>query len=171
MHLPDSDPSDNKDGAATLLPDLWDEIDAPVLEAVARWELRDSPDGSFLGTEELLARLGHTSDEARMVGASVARLARGGYLEAGALTLGWPYPHWVTRLTPAGLRCVGVWPNPKAAVDGVVDALDELAQRLDQRSPDQAQRLRAVLPWLGGAFREVGVDLASRILVRAAGLG
>ena len=153
------------------LPDLWTGGDAPVLAAVAGWELRASPDGSFLGMDELLLRLERLPDDASTVAASVARLARGGYLEAGAITVGSPYPHWVTRLTPNGLRAVGVWPHPDAAVEGLGTALEELADRLEAHSPDRAKGLRSALPGIRSALKEVGVDLASRVLARAAGLG
>jgi hypothetical protein len=169
--LPDAE-SKVDGGAATLeLRDIWMDLDSLVLREVARWELDPGHGGMFLKLTELLQRLGRPLEDAEAVGASVARLERGGYLEAGEPTLGWPYPHWVTRLTPAGLRAVGAWPNPDSVTDGLMTALEELADRLDAHSPDQAQGLRSALPGIGSALRELGVDLASRVLARAAGLG
>ena len=169
--MPDSVQEIGSRPATLELPDIWTDLDALVLREVALWELDPAHGGLLLKLTELLERLGRPLEDAEAIGASVARLERGGYLEAGTPTLGWPYPHWVTRLTPAGLRRVGAWPNADSVAEGLMAALEEMADRLETHSPDQAKCLRSALPAIRSALLELGVDIAGRVLARAAGLG
>lgn len=48
---------------------------------------------------------------------------------------------------------------------------EEMADRLETHSPDQAKGPRSALPGSRSALLALGVDIAGRVLARAAGLG
>jgi hypothetical protein len=98
------------------------------------------------------------------------RLDRGELIEAPVRSDQVPYPVLVLRLTPAGLRSAGAWPSPESVLSALVDTLNSTADRLEDRQPEKAYRLRDVAGFLVGAVRDVGVDVVAKLASHAAGL-
>ncbi len=140
--------------------DLWT-TDSRVLNAVVQHievEGRGRPNMT-----DLYASL--ELDEAR--GArSVERLVDAGMLRDQA-TFGGAW--FVTGVTERGLRESGAWPTADQLAERVVSALDEAAER--EPEPDKRSKLRGLATGLGGAGRDVLVDVMAAVAVKSAGLG
>jgi hypothetical protein len=64
---------------------------------------------------------------------------------------------------------VGQWPTGESLVNQLVDGLDAAAEH--ETDPQRKSRLRQAAALLGGAARDVVVDIAAKVVERSAGLG
>jgi len=142
------------------VPDVYFSEDYPVLLAIARWDLDESPQ-SILRPEVLATRLGQTND---VVMASIGRLFRGGYIEAHPLGLDQTDYYMVKRLTPVGLREVGAWPNVADLANAFKNVIEREAIEAEKTDPANGKKLRQLL----GIVEELGVSYAAKVTVELA---
>jgi len=136
--------------------DLYFTVDFPALLAIARWELGE-PTQSILRPEALAETLGRTNDEAM---ASIGRLFRGGYIEAYPLGLDQTDYYLVKRLTSAGLREVGAWPNATDLADAFKKVIQREANEADKAEPEKGRKLHQLL--------DVAEDLGTSVVAKVA---
>ena len=134
------------------LDDLWSARDYPVLVAVARL-LREAP--RPLMSHELVEVTGLHHQE--VVGALTNLGHR--HLDVRDASSEGVRDNYVVGIMPAGLEAVGQWPNPDAAADRLVAALNAMIDATADGSPKQS-RLKAARDGLLAAGRDVIVDVA-----------
>jgi hypothetical protein len=64
---------------------------------------------------------------------------------------------------------VGQWPTAESLIGQLVEGLDAAAGREDD--PERRGRLRQTASLLGGAARDIAVDVMARVIERGTGLG
>lgn len=77
------------------------------------------------------------------------------------------------RLTGEGRRLVGLWPRSNDDAVRVVNAIvAELEERLqDEPDEDKRSRMRSILSSVGGAGRDVAIEVVAQIAAKATGIG
>jgi hypothetical protein len=154
-----------------MVEDSWTEWDYPVLQAIARWDNDNSLHRAFLAREEVAKYLADVPPgEEWKVGRSLQRLAEDRLIEVINTMDGTPWPSTVTRITPAGLRRAGAWPNPESLINTLAKGLEETAEQIGVEETE-ACRLRAAAQ----AVRDVGLDFSAKVtaelIAKASGLG
>jgi hypothetical protein len=140
--------------------DTWASRDLPVLDAtVALLEEVDMPEVADIADRSGLA----VADVARALQA-----LDGVYVDL-RLTMGDPGAWFVQGVTPAARRAVGQWPTAESLIGQLVSGLEAAAEREDD--PVRKGRLRQAASLLGGAVRDIAVDIAAKVIERGAGLG
>jgi hypothetical protein len=140
--------------------DTWAAWDLPVLDAtVALVEETDLPEVADIADRTGLA----VADVARAL-----RAMDGVYVDL-RLTMGDPGAWFVQGVTPVARRAVGQWPTAESLIGQLVEGLDAAAGR--EEDPERRGRLRQTASLLGGAARDIAVDVMARVIERGTGLG
>jgi hypothetical protein len=137
----------------------WETRDLPVLDAAARF--LDQHAGSLFPQGHDLAEMTGLSEE-DVTRALVA--LDGDFLEV-QVTMGGG-GHWtITRVHSSGRFAIGQWPSPDTVADRLIEALNQAADRV----PDGDERgfLKRTASWLGGAGRDVLVEVAAAVVSRS----
>ena len=74
----------------------------------------------------------------------------------------------IMSVTGYARRAVGAWPSPDALADRILAGLRDAAENADDK--EERSRLRRLAAWLGGAGRDILVDVAGTALAKTAGL-
>ena len=135
----------------------WMERDLPVLDAVVAM-LEDNP----MVTDAAIAQ--YIGFELPDIRRSLEALD-GQYLRVGRDLSGF----FVDSVTADARRAVGQWPTGESLVSQLVEGLAAAAEQ--EPDPERKSRLRQTAGLLGGAVRDIAVDIASKFAERAAGLG
>jgi hypothetical protein len=85
------------------------------------------------------------------------------------MTMGDSCRWFVNGVMPEARRAVGQWPTGESLVSQLVAGLDAAAER--ETNPERKSRMWQAAALLGGAVRDVVVDIAAKIIERGAGLG
>ena len=94
------------------------------------------------------------------------RLVRNGLRDGTTVLSG----DWVIgRVAERRLRESGAWPTADQLAARLVTALGEAAER--ESEPEKRTRLRGLASGLGGAGRDVLVDVMAAVVTKSAGLG
>ena len=97
---------------------------------------------------------------------SVGRLVRTGRLH-GQRTFGGDWT--IDSVTQQGLRESGAWPTADQLAERVVSALDDAAEQ--EQEPQKRSKLRGLATGLGGAGKDVLVEVLASVVTKSAGLG
>jgi hypothetical protein len=76
---------------------------------------------------------------------------------------------FVDAVTAGARRAVGQWPTGESLVSQLAEGLAAAAEK--EADPERKTRLRQATGLLGGAVRDIAVEIAERFAERAAGLG
>jgi hypothetical protein len=76
---------------------------------------------------------------------------------------------FVDAVTADARRAVGQWPTGESLVRQLAEGLAAAAEK--ETDPERKTRLRQAAGLLGGAVRDIAVEIAGRFAERAAGLG
>lgn len=143
--------------------DTWTSRELPVLRTVvSHLDSASNPD-TYVRASTLARAMDRSEAE---VTAALANLFRGGYLvppsgvgaprdaaEAGI----------ILDFTEKALREIGQWPTPESGLERMIAALESIAA--DQYEPEaKRSRARTILGALGGAGRDLGVDVAGAVI-------
>lgn len=146
--------------SAAPMDNLWN-IDHKVLVEIVRQIEVDGED--FADTAAASERAGV---DPNVGGRSVERLVRNGML-VGSSTLSGDWA--IGQVTERGLRESGAWPTADQLAARVVSALNQTAER--EPEPEKQSKLRGLATGLGGAGRDVLVDVMAAVVTKSAGLG
>jgi DNA-binding PadR family transcriptional regulator len=138
------------------------ESDQQVLAAVV--ELYEK-DGNSVRRNEVHAALEDLDDDA--IDQALRRLSSTGFI-VGRGT-GQAAVVAVVGVTEKGLRASGFWPSQDEAIDRMLQALEEAAER--EPDPERQSKLRSVVTSFRSAGREVMIDVASAMLQAGVGVG
>ena len=140
--------------------DTWTNRDLPVLAALV--ERFDDPAVDQVRPSEVVALCG--LDEAAVFRALTALCeAQPAYVEF--ITVDEERaPVVITGVSTHARRAVGAWPSPEALVDRLVQALAAAAER--EQDPERRSRLQQTAVWLGGALRDVALQVAGTVVAR-----
>lgn len=139
------------------LDDTWYSRELPTLTAAARIiENEPAPH---------TARFQAISDETGLDHDQTGRALRA--LEAeGLIEVRWTMPQQgarVVRISGEARRVVGLWPSPETGLDRMIAALETIAA--DEHEPEpKRSRARTILGALGGAGRDLGVDVMGAVI-------
>ena len=97
---------------------------------------------------------------------SVQRLVRNGLLTGNATFGGGMV---VDGVTERGLRESGAWPTAEQLTDRLIAAFEDAAER--EPEPEKKGKFRSAAGALGGASRDIVVDVISGVITKSAGLG
>jgi hypothetical protein len=139
--------------------DTWASRDLPALDAtVALLEETDLPEVTDIANRTGLA----VADVARAL-----RAMDGVYVDL-QMTMGDSARWFVRGVTPEARRAVGQWPTAESLIGQLVTGLEAAAEREDD--PERRGRLRQAASLLGGAVRDIAVDIAAKVIERGTGL-
>jgi hypothetical protein len=141
--------------------DIWISRDLPVLEAVIRARDNNIDD---LPTGASIAAATGFSDE--VVEQSLYAL-KGEYVDlrmVGGGSRNW----FITDVAADARRIVGQWPSPSDLADRLVSALTAAADQ--ETDPEKQSKLRKAVDTLGGAARDILVDVAAATITGRGGL-
>ncbi len=85
------------------------------------------------------------------------------------MTMGDQGSWFINGVTPAASRAVGQWPTAESLIGQLVAGLDTAAER--EEDPEQRGRPRQAASLLGGAARDIAVDIAAKVIEHGTGLG
>lgn len=144
--------------------DTWFTRDLPVLKAIA--EHCDAPEGIVDLRPQQLPEL--TGLDIDAVKRSLAALIEADppYI-TGVVGSEGRYPSRVGGITSEARRALGMWPSPEPLADRLVAALNTAADA--EPDPQRSSRLRDVAGWLGGAARDLGVEISAALISRNTG--
>src|SRR6266516_1183993 len=135
----------------------WMERDLPMLDAAVAM-LEDSP----MVTDAAITE--HTGFGLADVRRALEALD-GTYVHLGRDMSGF----FVDAVTADARRAVGQWPTGESLVRQLAQGLAAAAEK--EADPERKTRLHQAAGLLGGAARDIAVDIAERFAERAAGLG
>jgi hypothetical protein len=135
----------------------WMERDLPVLDAAVAM-LEDSP---MVADAAIAERTGFDLADVRRA----LEALDGTYIHRGGDMSGF----FVDAATADARRAVGQWPTGESLVSQLAKGLAAAAET--EADPERKTRLRQAAGLLGGAVRDIAVDIAERFAERAAGLG
>lgn len=135
----------------------WMERDLPVLDAAVAM-LEDDP----MVTDAAIT--GRTGFDLAAVRRALEALD-GAYVHLGRDMSGL----FVDAATADARRAVGQWPTGESLVSQLAEGLAAAAEK--EADPERKTRLRQAAGLLGGAVRDIAVEIAGRFAERAAGLG
>jgi hypothetical protein len=135
----------------------WMERDLPVLDATVAM-LEDDPMVTDAGIAE------RTGFDLTAVRRALEALD-GTYVHLGRDMSGF----FVDAVTADARRAVGQWPTGESLVSQLAEGLAAAAEK--EADPERKTRLRQTAGLLGGAVRDIAVEIAGRFVERAAGLG
>jgi hypothetical protein len=133
------------------------ERDLPVLDAAVAM-LEDDP----MVTDAAIT--GRTGFDLAAVRRALEALD-GAYVHLGRDMSGF----FVDAATADARRAVGQWPTGESLVSQLAEGLAAAAEK--EADPERKTRLRQAAGLLGGAVRDIAVEIAGRFVERAAGLG
>jgi hypothetical protein len=144
--------------------DTWTDRDLPVLMALV--EQFDDPAVDQVRPAEVVALTGLDEDAVLRALTALCE-ARPAYLDC--ITLGEQRaPAIITGISAMARQAVGAWPSPETVVDRLVEALTRAAEQ--EQDPERRSRLQQTALWLGGALRDVAVQVAGTVVGRQLGL-
>lgn len=73
----------------------------------------------------------------------------------------------VTGITERGQRAAGQWPTPESVADRLAAALTDAAER--ETDPERKGWLRKTAAWMGGAGRDMAVEVGAAVVSRQIG--
>ena len=144
--------------------DTWASRDFPVLEAIVRLLDQGAP----------VVRVCDISDDTGLDPKDVDRaitaltgpyVVRYNHMSSG----GDPNPWWVGKVSASARRVVGQWPTPQSIVDRFARAFDAAAEA--EPDAEKKGRLRQVADFFTSTGREVATEVASKVILRSAGMG
>ncbi len=135
----------------------WMERDLPVLDATVAM-LEDDP---MVADAAIAERTGFDLAAVRRALEALA----GTYVHLGRDMSGF----FVDAVTPDARRAVGQWPTGEGLVSQLAEGLAAAAEK--EADPERKTRLRQAAGLLGGAVRDIAIEIAGRFAERAAGLG
>jgi hypothetical protein len=139
--------------------DTWTNRDLPVLDAVVRLLRHDSvPEVGDIATEtgmtvETVAAALHALD------GTFVDLQLGLSLESS----------YVRSVSADARRAVGQWPTAESLITRLAEGFSTAADR--EPDPDKKGRLRTVASMLGGASRDIAVEVAAKVVEHQMGMG
>jgi hypothetical protein len=143
----------------------WETRDLPVLEEAVRYF--DDADAFRLDIANIVTATGLSADDVnralRALASARPPLIEG--IEIGEAT----YPIILTGVTERARREVGAWPSPEGLADRVIAAMEQAAE--DEPDAEKRGKLRQLASLLGDMGRDILVDVASKALGHATGLG
>jgi hypothetical protein len=77
-------------------------------------------------------------------------------------TGGDPNPWYVTSVTAAARQAVGQWPTAEDLITRLAEAFSTAAEH--EPDPEKKRRLRSFAGMLGGAGRDIAVEVAARVI-------
>jgi hypothetical protein len=84
-------------------------------------------------------------------------------------TAGDPNSWHVGRVTAAARQAVGQWPTAESLVTQLAEAFSTAAER--ELDPEKKSRLRSIAGMLGGAGRQIAIDVAAKVVEHQMGVG
>jgi hypothetical protein len=140
--------------------DTWTNRDLPALVALV--ELFDDPAVDQVRPPEVCTLTG--LDETTVLRALTALCeARPVYLEC--ITGGEERaPAIITGVTAHARRATGAWPTAETLADRFIQALAGAAER--EQDPERRSNLQQTALWLGGALRDVAVQVAATVVAQ-----
>lgn len=143
--------------------DTWMKRDLPVLTALV--ERFDDPAVDQVRPPEVGVLTG--LDDAAVLRALTALCeARPAYLEC--ITVGEERgPAIITGVTAHARRATGAWPTAESLVDQLIYALAGAAER--EQDPERRSKLQQTALWLGGALRDVAIQVAGTVVAQHVG--
>ena len=135
----------------------WMERDLPVLDAGVAM-LEDDP----MVTDAAIAE--RTGFDLAAVRRALEALD-GTYVHLGRDMSGF----FVDAVTADARRAVGQWPTGEGLVSQLAEGLAAAAEK--EADPERKTRLRQAAGLLGGAVRDIAIEIAGKFAERAAGLG
>ena len=136
----------------------WETRDLPVLEAAVRL-LDEYAESALPDLGDLCEATGLDNDSVHRALAAL----QGEYLAYERGGGDGRFTH-VKSVTAQARRIVGQWPTPEALVDRLVAALDKAAEQ--EPNDERRSKLRTVSAALGGAVRDVAVEVAATVVSR-----
>jgi len=143
--------------------DTWMKRDLPVLTALV--ERFDDPAVDQVRPPEVGVLTG--LDDAAVLRALTALCeARPAYLEC--ITVGEERgPAIITGVTAHARQATGAWPTAESLVDQLIHALAGAAER--EQDPERRSKLQQTALWLGGALRDVAIQVAGTVVAQHVG--
>lgn len=142
--------------------DTWANRDLPVLTYLV--QQLDDPDTYWVEAASIPVALGLSE---RDVKAALTALGSADpvYIEGNDVA---EFRHYVriTGVTERARRAVGAWPTAEGLADSLLAALDRAADA--EPDPAKKSRIKQVSGLLGGALRDVAVEVAGAALARSA---
>ncbi len=140
--------------------DTWTNRDLPVLDATVR--LLDT--SFFPRARDIAAAAGM---DIETTGRALETLA-GTYVDL-SLSMGGPESWNVSAVSAEARRAVGQWPTAESLITRLAEAFSAAAER----EPDQKKknRLRSIAGMLGGAGRDIAVEVAAKVVEHQMGMG
>jgi hypothetical protein len=135
----------------------WMERDLPVLDAAVAM-LQDSP---MVADAAITECTGFDLADVR----HALEALDGTYVHLGRDMSGF----FVDAVTADARRAVGQWPTGESLVSQLAEGLAAAAEK--EADPERKTRLSQAAGLLGGAVRDIAVEIAGRFAERAAGLG
>jgi hypothetical protein len=140
--------------------DTWTNRDLPVLAALV--ELFDDPAVDQVRPPEVCALTG-LKDAAVLRALTALCEARPAYLNH--IPLGEERaPAIITGVTAHARQATGAWPTAETLVDRFIQALAGAAE--DEQDPERRSKLQETARWLGGALRDVAVQVAATVVAQ-----
>lgn len=146
--------------------DTWTTRELPVLRVIA--DSCDDPHGrGDLLVKDVVARTGLPEDDVLRALTALAS-ADPPYIE-GVMVSEARYPVRISDITERARRAIGAWPSDISIVDSLIAAFNAVADK----EPDakKRSRLRETAAWLGGAGRDLGVEVGAALIARQIGSG
>lgn len=142
----------------------WISRELPVLTAVVQaFE-------AGLGALPNVADLAEATGIDKLQVALALKAMDGLYLNLHLLMSGGdPSPWFVDKIYPAARVAVGQWPSPEGLANQLVDLVTETAER--EGNPERKSVLSKAAGLLGGASRDILVDIAAAVVTKQSGLG
>ena len=142
------------------LPDIWFELDYPVLLEIGRWELDGRPAGA-LRPEDIAERLGKPPAK---IQAAIGRLWRAGHVDVVDTSGQDGESYLVERMLPAGLQETGPWPKAEDLAQTLRTVLETEARQIAQTDPARGRKVSQVLDLLGDLGTSFSAKLAAELV-------
>jgi hypothetical protein len=140
--------------------DTWASRDLPVLDATVR--LLETMD--FPSARDIAAEAGMDAETT----ARALEALDGTFLDLSR-TLGSPENWHVNTVYAEARRAVGQWPTAESLITQLAGAFSTAAER--EPDPEKKSRLRSIAGVLGGAGRDIAVEVAARVVEHQMGVG
>jgi hypothetical protein len=140
--------------------DTWASRDLPVLDATVR--LLET--NYFPSVRDIAAAAGMDIEAT----ARALEALNGTYVDLSR-TLGSPENWHVNTVSADARREVGQWPTAESLIDRLAGAFGTAADQ--EPDPEKQSRLRSVAGMLGGAGRDIAVEVAARVVEHQIGMG
>jgi hypothetical protein len=138
----------------------------PVLQAVVA--AFEDPDRYALTLQELIRLCGLPERDVQLALRALWE-ASPPFVQAARPPEELTYPIHITGATERARRAVGQWPTPENLVARLVEGLNAAAEH--EADPAQKKRLRQVAGILGDTARGVVMDVMSKVILHAGGMG